>query len=263
MEAVKERVFTFDEKKHRYELDGKPLTGVTTILGVIAKPALIQWAADETVKYLGWINPKKCTEQEKQEALARIATNLSFDDPEIFFNTLSEARVQHAKRKEKAGDVGTAVHAMIEGWVLAAIKLNDGYFKDKMPIIKNDAEAQMLAHFWNWAVDNKVKFIESEKRLYSVKHWYAGTCDLVFEMNSKRYIGDIKTSSAIYNEHFFQMGGYEIALEEMGYDKVDGYLVINLKKDGKFDLKVAENTEINKQAFMNALGLYKIINSLE
>jgi hypothetical protein len=253
---VKAKEFTFDEKRHRYELDGKPLTGVTTILSVIAKPSLIQWAADETAKHLGWVNPKYETPDIENLVLPT--------DKQEYFDRLCEARVQHAKRKEKAGDIGTLAHKHIENIVIEAIK-NGGYINGDNPInVPLDGTvATMVSHFVKWALDNNVKFIESEKRLFSEKHWFAGTCDLVFEMEGKRYIGDIKTSSAIYNEHFFQMGGYEIALEEMGYSKVDGYLVINLKKDGKFDLKMAQNTEINKQAFLHALGLYKIINSLE
>ena len=37
--------FIYKDSNHSYTLDGKRLTGVTTILGVIAKPALIGWAA--------------------------------------------------------------------------------------------------------------------------------------------------------------------------------------------------------------------------
>jgi hypothetical protein len=44
--------FVFDEKKHLYFYDGKPMTGCTTILGVLAKPALIPWAAKMAVEYI-------------------------------------------------------------------------------------------------------------------------------------------------------------------------------------------------------------------
>src|SRR5271170_7952713 len=37
MEGQKEG-FVFDEKKHLYFYDGKPMTGCTTILGILAKP---------------------------------------------------------------------------------------------------------------------------------------------------------------------------------------------------------------------------------
>ena len=48
---MEKKEFRFDEKKHRYYLDGKSMTGCTTVLGVIAKPALIQWAADHAAAY--------------------------------------------------------------------------------------------------------------------------------------------------------------------------------------------------------------------
>jgi hypothetical protein len=83
-------------------------------------------------------------------------------------------------------------------------------------------------------------------------------------MDGKKYIGDIKTSSGIYNEAFFQMGAYDLCLEEMGeHTDIEGYIVINLKKDGKMDLKRADNMGINREAFVHALGLYQIINSLK
>ena len=82
---------------------------------------------------------------------------------------------------------------------------------------------------------------------------------MIFDMDGKKYIGDVKTASGIYNEAFFQMGAYDLCLEEQGYE-TDGYLVINIKKTGGFDLKVAENREINKRAFLSALELYKITN---
>ena len=37
---------TFDEARHRYSLDGKPVTGVTTIIGKgLPKPGLPYWSA--------------------------------------------------------------------------------------------------------------------------------------------------------------------------------------------------------------------------
>src|SRR3990167_4843288 len=94
--------FTFNEKEHLYELDGKPMTGVTTILSVIAKPALIQWAANEAVKYI--------TEH--------IAELLTF--PIVKENVdkiLEEARNAHRRKKEDAGSKGTDIHKEIEGMI--------------------------------------------------------------------------------------------------------------------------------------------------
>ena len=223
--------YKFDDKNHIHILDDKPLHGVTTVLSVISKPQLISWAARMATEY--------------------VRDNLkSMDDLEI---VLEEAKNAHRRKKEKAGDWGTAVHLAIEEWI-----------KDnKEPKLKGE-QKMVFDKFKNWAKENKVEFLESEKHLYSKELWVGGIVDLVLMMDGKKYIGDKKTSSGIYNEAFFQMGAYDLCLREMGgYEDIEGYLVINLKKDGTIDFKRADNMEINRQAFLAALTLYKIINSLE
>lgn len=248
--------FHFNEEAHLYVLDGKPLTGVTTILGVIAKPALIQWSADEAVKHLGWYNEKYLTEEEK--SACKVLAKAQFDliklmNEETFYSFLSEARVKHAKRKTDAGAIGTDVHAEIERLVKNAIE-GDGK-------IKNENLNPMVNNFCKWAMENNIKFIESEKRLFSKEHWYAGTCDLVFEKDGKKYVGDIKTSSGIYGrEFFFQMAGYQIALEEGGHNDFFGSTIIRCGKDGSFEVKDSFDLESDKAGFLAALKLYREIN---
>ena len=223
--------YNFDEKRHIHTFDGKPLMGVTTVLSVISKPALIQWSANMACEY--------------------VLDNLK--DIKDLESVVKEAKTAHRKKKEKAGDWGTEVHKAIEEWI-----------KDKKePELKQENQPKVFNLFRNWALENKVKFLESEKHLFSEKLWVGGICDMVFEIDGKKYIGDVKTSSGIYNEAFFQMGAYHLMLEEMGVDDIEGYIVINLKKDGTMDMKRADNMAINKQAFLSALELYKIINSLE
>jgi CRISPR/Cas system-associated exonuclease Cas4 (RecB family) len=167
---------------------------------------------------------------------------------------LKEARTAHRKKKEKAGDWGTAVHLAIEEWIK---------FKKEEPEL-DEIGINVFNKFRAWAEENSVKFLESEKHLWSEKMWTGGIVDLVIEMQGKRYIADIKTSSGIYNEAFFQMAAYDLMLKEMGEGKdIEGYIVINLKKDGTMDMKMATDMEMNQQAFLSALSLYKIINNLK
>src|SRR3990167_1580215 len=88
-------MFEFDEKKHLYTLDGKPLTGVTSVLNVIAKPALIQWSANMACDYIRDNYSVGCA----MESL------------------LQEARTAHRKKKEGAADIGTRVHKYLEEWI--------------------------------------------------------------------------------------------------------------------------------------------------
>jgi hypothetical protein len=246
--------FHFDEENHLYVYNGRPMTGVTTILSVISKPALIQWSADEAVKHLGWFNEKY---QDKEKGMADLAmhhkgiSGLSVDQ---FYQMLCDARIQHAKRKTSAGTIGTDVHAEIERLVKNSITTNHGK-------ITNTNENEMVNNFCKWAMENNIIFLESEKRLYSKEHWYAGTCDLVFLKDGKKgkkFVGDIKTSSGIYGrEFFFQMAGYQIALEENGEKDFFGSTIIRCGKDGSFEVKDSFDLESDKAGFIAALKLYR------
>lgn len=225
--------YKFEEGRHIHTLDGKPLMGVTTVLSVISKPALIQWSANMACDY---IKDKWGTNGLTKEQLLEV---------------IEEARLAHRKKKEKAGDWGTAVHLAIEEWIK---------FKKEEPEL-DEMGLKVFNQFRAWAEENSVKFLESEKHVWSKALWIGGICDLVIEMNGKKYLADIKTSSGIYQEAFYQMGAYALCLEDMGQgENIEGYLVINLKKDGKMDTKLDDDTVINKDAFRFALGLYKIIN---
>lgn len=242
--------YRFNEAEHIHELKvgehWKPLIGVTSALQVIAKPQLIQWAANMAVDYIRDNSPKRVVE-DVDEFFQYIASE----------EILKEARVAHRKKKEEAGKKGTDVHKEIENLVAELIASNNGVFKGD-----ETSEIPQIQKFIDWAKENKVKFFESEKHVFSESLWIGGILDMVIELDGKKLIADVKTSSGIYNEAFFQMGAYDLCLEEMG-EKIDGYLVINLKKTGEFDLKIAENTEINRQAFLSALSLYKIIQSIK
>jgi len=237
--------YKFNAEEHIHELDGKPLMGVTTVLGVISKPMLIQWSANMAVDF---IREHGTVEERLDDYEGKINWLTIRED------YLKEARTAHRKKKEKAGDWGTEVHKAIEDWI-----------KGKVCGIRLDGKGiEVFEKFQEWAEENKVEFLESEKHVWSKEHWIGGIVDLVIKLNGKKYIGDIKTSSGIYNEAFFQMGAYNLCLEEMGEHKdVEGYIVINLKKDGTMDFKIATDMELNKQAFKHALGLHKIINSLK
>ena len=85
--------YSFNKEKHHHSLDDKPLMSVTTVLSVIAKPMLIQWAANM--------------------ACDSIQSVMETGMP-ITLDVIKEARTAHRIKKEKAGDWGTALHLAIE-----------------------------------------------------------------------------------------------------------------------------------------------------
>jgi hypothetical protein len=249
LEKPVELGFHFDDKKHIYYLDGKKMYGVTSILGVIAKPMLIQWAANCACDYIIATLPE--TNPEIHTGELRI-------DRSSFESIIKEARTAHRKKKEDAGEKGTDVHGEIERLVRVAIDECGGYMT-----FADSAFPPQIELFVKWAQENNVRFLESEKRVYSESGWYAGTCDLVFEMDGKKWIGDVKTGRAIYPEYYLQMAAYQNALEEMEeHTDIHGAMVINLKKTGGIEIGQNYDYEGNKLAFLGALTLFKQLQAL-
>lgn len=246
IELAEQDRFKFDPVEHMYTLDDKPLHGVTSILRVIAKPALIQWSADEVVRYI---------ESHWSDVDAEGKGFREYLEP-----MLKEARVAHRKKKEDAGEKGHDVHSKVEELVKKAIAEYEGYFYDWM---LTPSYGDQVNRFIKWAYENKVKFLESEKRIYSEESWYAGTLDLILVIDGKKYIADVKTSSAIYPEFYLQMAAYQGALEEMNeHTDIAGAMVINLSKKGGFEIGMNYAYDDNRLAFLAALVLYKQLNAI-
>lgn len=237
--------FRFDEKAHVYFLNDKPLHGVTTVLGVISKPALIQWAANEAIDYIekfGTIHWSNTKDQVKEGYSASNAL-------------LKEARTAHRKKKEAAADAGTDLHAQIEEFVRYIIKEWGG----RVPLIV--AGRHSIMPFINWAREEKILFLEAEKRLYSEKLWVAGTCDLVFQKDGKTYIGDIKTYKKLWDRvPMLQCAGYGLMWKDMTGKDVDGYCVMRIK-DGEFEPTWSFDVAGDTEGFLAALSLYKALKN--
>lgn len=226
--------FKFDPVKHSYTLDGELLPGVTTVLGTLSKPALIQWAANMACDYI------------KENS-----SGGGVMDYLVTEATLKEARTAHAKKRDKAADQGTDVHAEIEGIIKTALG-SGGKIVDT-PVVNNQAKL-----FIDWAKTNDVTFYESEKKLYSPTHKFAGTVDFTCSMNGKRLVGDIKTTSGIYDlSPFLQVAAYRICLEEMGEPAYDGGVIIRLGKDGSFEEFYRYDAGDDMDTFLALLKVYK------
>jgi len=215
--------YQFDSAQHIHLLNGIPLHGVTTILQVISKPQLIPWAV------------KMCADTILE------VVNSDVDLNEVDWDTLvKEAKGAHKTKKESAADFGVAAHSFLENY------------------IKKGEKHDLIKPFIDWAESNKVEFLECEKNVYSKNLWVGGICDFVFRMDGKLYVGDLKTSSDIYEEHFLQCGAYATCLAEMGlYWNFKGLFVFNLKKDGTHKFEIRKRVGRYKKAFRAAVVLHK------
>lgn len=228
---------TFNQNGHRYKVAGEEVLGVTTVLGVIAKPALMYWAVNEAVNYL--------TENWKP--------GTTYDEMQIKA-MLEAAKSAHRKKKEDAATLGSMIHKWIEEYI--------GGANPAAPV--NPQMQKAINAFLLWVQQNKVKFLASERAVYSRKYKYAGTTDFICEIGGKRYVGDIKTSNAIYNEYLMQVAAYRYALQEEDGNNYDGMLIIKVPKDdGEIEIREFNNFAEHARAFIYALMLYRHLKYLE
>lgn len=126
----------------------------------------------------------------------------------------------------KAADEGTQVHEAIEKY-LQGEKLSwldeNGYSKYPFEVWK------MILKFHEFWANVKPTLIESEIHLFSNVYIYAGTCDLVVEINGVRWLLDIKTSNSLHTSYDLQLAAYAQAWNETYEEKIDKIGIIWLK----------------------------------
>lgn len=227
------------ETNHKYFADSegtKPYTGITTILNVIAKPNLIQWASNENGRYI--------------QANAKMVDGAYVVTPEL----LEEARLAHARKKEKAGTHGTDAHALVEKYVLQCLEAGYPF----QPDYDSYPEFEAIEKFVEWALVYVDKFLFSERRLSNKDLFIAGTADFAYVKDGKRYMADFKTSSGVYGiDYFLQCAAYRFLAESEGDEPYDGTTIVRLGKDGSFDVHHRFDYETDLKAFRACLTLYR------
>lgn len=232
---------------------GKKLPGVTNIIDVMGKPALVWWGYKQgmwnyeqvTEQIMGRI--KRCDEDAGLADLIALQTDIAQIISDFPIRPLYEKR-------DQAADAGTLAHSMVEVYLK-----NEGYVdlagKDEAVVTKATA---CFEAFKTWAASHQFKMVESERALVS-KLGYGGTIDIgavVGDLN----IVDVKTSSGIYFSMKVQVAGYGLLWNENNPDNpIKGYRILQLGAEGDFHEGYWPNLDHEAQVFLNCLNIYKIL----
>ena len=185
--------------------EGKRLTGVTTYLGVLAKPQLLGWYASM-----------------EREGILSLAERLAADKGEDVVRTLALRAcapvvvgtgkpIWYAEAKrDRAADLGTVTHARCEAWLL-----KDELERDGIPADLYEKSQHGLDRFVAWWTEQSLTLLHSERVLVydDGKMAYGGTADILARDKAGRTVLiDLKTSKASpwwpYDEVYGQVAAY-------------------------------------------------------
>lgn len=224
--------------------EGDPWPSVTSVLSVISKPALGPWYA-------------KMEREASLIAALELLTQPGVPLDRQGFYSAFEAQVRATKAaqkaKEDAADIGKHLHALVEADLKAELGLSPAVNVNALP----DAIETSFLHWLEWRRQHHVKPLVMERIVYSRTHRYAGTMDLVAEVDGARTVIDLKTSKAVYLEMPVQIAAYRAAWAEMGHE-TDGGLVLRLPKtvtDPGFEAVPVTDPAL-VEVFLTALRLF-------
>lgn len=243
---------------HAYYWNGDgPNPGVTGILDVLNKPALVQWAK-RTVAEIAVLK--------SEELLARIVK----DGQEEAIKWLASLPDY---QRDAAAKIGSGVHLLAD-MVARGSESDSETFQpspDEMPYV------EAFRRFLGFLEARGAKIVSSEKMVWS---WsgYGGTYDLLIRFPEDAAHGspwsglalfDIKTSKGYYPEYALQLAAYggadSIILEgnpdSYPMPKVDQYGVLHLRPDQYPDtgwrLIQYPVTEKDYRIFLSCLEIYR------
>lgn len=204
----------------RYYLsDGTLVPGVTTVLSVLSKPALVTWA-----------------------------------------NRLGLEGVDVTKYVDKTASIGTLAHYLVECRV-------KGEEPDLEPFSPEELKRAEWAFgsYLSWEKQHQPKVIASEVQLVSERHGYGGTIDLIAVIGGRRWVVDLKTAKALYDEHVLQVAAYLQLARENGY-RVGGARIVRIGRTPEegFEERVFLAKDLRKhwEIFKHALAIYKLKRTL-
>ena len=189
--------------------DGTKVPGVTTICGMLDKPALVGWAG-KTMQAWAEVHGQQCWNAGKEglDCPGMVGWN------EILYGA-----------RDKAADFGTQVHELFE------MKLKGETIRPE-PIPRE--VAQGLSNAMQWLESTALTVKPMETPMVSEEFKFGGTPDAVGLSMGRSYVMDWKTGKSIYPEVALQMAAYRQLLREAGYNPEGAHVVVFSREHADF-----------------------------
>ena len=191
--------------------DDLQLWSVTTIIGVLDKPALIYWASAEAAD---------CAIHNERTWKAM----LHDDGEEAAIKYIRDARFRRPKDQRSAAELGTAVHAACEEYALTGTR----------PQV-DDEVRPFLDQFDEWLYKWQPTYEAAEMTVYHPDYGYAGTGDAIVTIDGMRLFLDYKSTRKSFDTRGEQTKPYpEVGLQLAAYRYAKFAAAWNARRFEKF-----------------------------
>jgi len=182
---------------------------------------------------------------------------------------LGKKGVDYRAVRQKAADVGTLTHDLIEAHLRGTTPPT---CKDKDMLAK---AVRAFDSWQSWFDGQDIRVQAFERPLVSEAHGFGGTIDATgLSYDSTFLLVDWKTSKRLYAEYLAQIGGYAILLAENEIAQPKGAVLMRAdkEKDMTWDVLRLDHSQLRSagNAFLSALSAYKarermksLLNTLE
>lgn len=171
---------------------------------------------------------------------------------------------------ERAGKEGTQVHEAAED-LIAGKQVE---WIDDFGQARYSAKVwEMICKFVEFWKEVSPEVIATEEFLVSKEHKFAGTADIVAEIEGERWLLDIKTSNSLHKSYELQLAAYAKAWQEQFGQEIHRTGIIWLKsskrgpskKEGIYqgkgwELKIVDDIDYNFELFQTIYKLYELEN---
>jgi len=243
---------------------------VTTVLGVLDKPALPWWGMKVGIEGVLALNRQNVLVSADFHPDAWDKPDAWDVDSIVESMTRYKLTVNHVR--DKAGDRGQAVHDALENWArhghmpdpFIYPEEQEGYVRGLVAFLKDvpSAEpegAEVLVASSEYGFAGRYDLRLKTSREHEVVVRRTATKVRKRTLLPGRLLADLKTSKGCYPTHALQLEAYETASLESGYESTDGRGILLVTPDGHYEFI---RSWASADDFLNVLAVYQSLQEM-
>jgi len=170
--------------------DGTPVPSVTTALGALEKPGIVNWHVEQTAAF-AVANIDNLLQRDEEQGMrflqfySRRLKPDKVDDIDVYNYSMGVL--------DDLADVGNFIHDYIEA------DLNDWI----PPEPDREDKAEMVDAYHEWRDQHDVEALTTEATVFG--DGYAGTLDAILKVDGELMLIDVKSSRRVYDSHVAQL----------------------------------------------------------